>query len=84
MYLEFSIQIYPTKLVLKRFNVQDQEYASAMFDVFDKDGSGSLDINEFMHTKSVHDKSSPKDKVVISHVLYLLRAEVWSDRSLCQ
>ena len=41
---------------------QDKAYAEAMFAFFDTDGSGTLDINEYMHASSVHE-DTPKDKV---------------------
>lgn len=41
---------------------EDKTYAAAMFAFFDTDGSGTLDINEYMHASSVHE-DTPKDKL---------------------
>ena len=43
--------------------IQDQRFAGSIFDIFDDDGSGAMDFAEYVHASSVHDSSSPKDKV---------------------
>ena len=45
-----------------------------MFAFFDTDGSGTLDINEYMHASSVHE-DTPKDKVRLDAVQCMGLAE---------
>ena len=40
--------------------------------MFDSDESGTLDINEYMHAISIHDNSTPNDKVRIEIFLFFI------------